>query len=194
MTFYFRHEPNSWKNTLKNTHFIYLLKKFHHVTNKTTSIKWTQESTLAIALGDWKPPAPPFVPDLRGNWSSFGRQGRGIRWLTWLSCASSASSSFYGSQSTVGLNDMKSTCKLLGHSLLRSLVRSHHSLIRLLRTARFAHALCCAHLFARLLPHSFRTSWERDFCLWFHSVSANCAALLSRFMGVNVGSERAMRL
>ena len=40
----------------------------------------------------------------------------------------------------------------LGHSLVRSLVRSHRSLVRLLRTARFARALRCAHSFARSLP------------------------------------------
>ena len=33
----------------------------------------------------------------------------------------------------------------------RSSVRSHRSLVRLLRTARFARALRCAHSFARLL-------------------------------------------
>ena len=36
----------------------------------------------------------------------------------------------------------------LGHSLVRSLVRSHRSLVCLLRTARFARALRCAHSFA----------------------------------------------
>ena len=40
----------------------------------------------------------------------------------------------------------------LGHSLVRSLVRSHRSLIRLLRTARFTRALRCAH--------SFPSSWD----------------------------------
>ena len=45
-------------------------------------------------------------------------------------------------------------------SSARSLVRSHHSLIRLLRTGRFARSLCCAHSlaplcsFARLLQCS----------------------------------------
>ena len=42
---------------------------------------------------------------------------------------------------------------VLGHSLVRSLVRSHGSLIRLLRTARFASALCCTHSLARSLAH-----------------------------------------
>ena len=37
---------------------------------------------------------------------------------------------------------------LLGHSLVRSLVRSHRSLVRLLQTARFARALRCAHSLA----------------------------------------------
>ena len=40
---------------------------------------------------------------------------------------------------------------VLGHSLVRSLVRSHRSLVRLLRTARFARALHCAHSLARSL-------------------------------------------
>merc|ERR1712136_322498 len=41
--------------------------------------------------------------------------------------------------------------EVLGHSLVRSLVPSHRSLVRLLRTARFARALRCAHSFARSL-------------------------------------------
>ena len=41
--------------------------------------------------------------------------------------------------------------EVLGHSLVRSLVRSHRSIVRLLRTARFARALRCAHSFARSL-------------------------------------------
>ena len=60
---------------------------------------------------------------------------------------------------------MKSTRRVLGHSLLRSLVRSHRSLIRLLRTARFARALRCAHSLARSLTHSLRSSWGSGFCL-----------------------------
>jgi len=66
---------------------------------------------------------------------------------------------------TVGPMTMKSTRRVLGHSLLRSLVRSHRSLIRLLRTARFARALRCAHSFARSLTHSLQSSWESGFCL-----------------------------
>ena len=54
----------------------------------------------------------------------------------------------------LGWNDMKSTRRVLGHSLVRSLVRSHHSLNRLHRTARFARVLRCAHSFARWLAHS----------------------------------------
>ena len=37
---------------------------------------------------------------------------------------------------------------VLGHSLIRSLIHSHRSLIRLLRTARFVRALRCAHSLA----------------------------------------------
>ena len=51
-------------------------------------------------------------------------------------------------------------------SFVRSLVCSHRSLILLLRTACFAHALRCAHLFTRSLNHSR----ERGFYPWFHSV------------------------
>ena len=43
---------------------------------------------------------------------------------------------------------MESTRRVLGHSLVRLLVRSHCSLICLLCTACFARALHCTHLFA----------------------------------------------
>ena len=46
---------------------------------------------------------------------------------------------------------MKLTRRALGHSLLRSLVGSHRSLICLLRTARFARASRRAHSLARLV-------------------------------------------
>ena len=45
----------------------------------------------------------------------------------------------------------------LHHLLVRSLIRSHRSLIFLLRTARFAHALRCAHLFVRSHIRSHRS-------------------------------------
>ena len=48
---------------------------------------------------------------------------------------------------TMGKMTIKSTHRVLGHSL----VRSH---IRFLCTARFARALSCAHLFARSPTHS----------------------------------------
>ena len=54
----------------------------------------------------------------------------------------------------MGTMTTKSTRGVLGHSLLHSLVRLHRSLVRLLRTARFARALRCAHSFARSLTHS----------------------------------------
>ena len=66
---------------------------------------------------------------------------------------------------------MQSTRRVLAHSLLHSLARSHRSLIRLLRTACFARALCCAHSFARSLTRSLRSSWERGFCLWNECVN-----------------------
>ena len=55
---------------------------------------------------------------------------------------------------TMGRMTMKSTRRALGYSVLRSLVRSHHSLIRSLRTACFARALRCADSFARSLTRS----------------------------------------
>ena len=51
-------------------------------------------------------------------------------------------------------NQIKSARWVLCNSFIRSLVRSHRSLIRLLHTARFARALRCAHSFARSLTHS----------------------------------------
>ena len=51
---------------------------------------------------------------------------------------------------------------VLGHSLVRLLVRLHRSLVALFRTTRFARVLHCAHLFTRLL-----TSLRRLFILCF---------------------------
>ena len=63
-----------------------------------------------------------------------------------------------GTVYAVGRMTMKSTRRVLGHSLLRLLVRSQRSLIRLLRTARFARALHCAHSCTRSLTRSLRSS------------------------------------
>ena len=71
---------------------------------------------------------------------------------------------------TVGWGNMKSTRRVLGHSLVRSLVCSHCSLICLLSIACFTCALRCAHLLARsaalihsLDPlHSFALSLTRS--------------------------------
>ena len=46
---------------------------------------------------------------------------------------------------------MKQTRGVLSHSLVRSLIHSHRSLIHLLNIARFTRALRCAHSFARSL-------------------------------------------
>ena len=43
--------------------------------------------------------------------------------------------------------------EVLGHSLIRSLVCSHRSLVCLLLTTCFVSALRCAHLLARSLTH-----------------------------------------
>ena len=65
---------------------------------------------------------------------------------------------------------MKSTCRVVGHSLLSSHVCSHRSLICLLRTASFARSRALLHSFIRLLTHSLWSSWERDFCLQIECV------------------------
>ena len=49
--------------------------------------------------------------------------------------------------------------RVLGHSLVRLLVRSHRLLIRLLRNARFARALRCAHSFAHSLIPELVEKW-----------------------------------
>ena len=50
-----------------------------------------------------------------------------------------------------GLKQTRIEMKVLGHSLVRLLVRSHRSLVHLLRTALFARTLRFAHSFFRLL-------------------------------------------
>ena len=60
---------------------------------------------------------------------------------------------------TMGRMTMKSVRRVLGHLLLRSLLRSHRSPIRSLRTARFT--LRCAHSLANLPTNSLQSSWER---------------------------------
>ena len=50
---------------------------------------------------------------------------------------------------------------VVGHSLVRSLVCSHCSLVCLLHTARFARSLCCAHSFACWLVRSLTPSRAR---------------------------------
>ena len=54
----------------------------------------------------------------------------------------------------IGSKQPRIGSEVLGHSLVRSLIRSHCSLIRLIRAACFARALCSAHLFTRSLTHS----------------------------------------
>ena len=74
----------------------------------------------------------------------------------------------------IGLDGPEIRTKALDHSLVRLVVHSHCSLVRLLRTARFAcsallaslaqhcfaRALHCAHHLARPLTLSLLSSWE----------------------------------
>ena len=62
----------------------------------------------------------------------------------WLACLLECLNASFHS----GPDQPKIQNEVLGHSLVRSLVRSNRSLVRLLRTARFARALRCAHSFA----------------------------------------------
>ena len=59
--------------------------------------------------------------------------------------------------------------EVLGHSLHRSLVHLHHSLVCFFRPAHFARALRCAHLFARSLTPLLERKWIIWwlFILWF---------------------------
>ena len=62
------------------------------------------------------------------------------------------------SRCKMGRTTMKLTPIVLGHSLVRSLVHSHCTLIRLLRTARFTRAFRCAHSFERSLARPLTRS------------------------------------
>ena len=59
-------------------------------------------------------------------------------------------------------NNQETSCKYWATC---SSIRLHRSLIRLLRPACFARALCCAHLLAHSLAHSMPSSWE---CEWLN--------------------------
>ena len=78
---------------------------------------------------------------------------------------------------TIGRITMKLTRGVLGHSLLCSLVRSHRSLICLLRPARFARALRCAHSLARLLTPELlgKQFMSMNRMRRFHAVSTHYA-------------------
>ena len=67
-------------------------------------------------------------------------------------CASNLISVHYG------LEPPKIQTAVLGHSLVRSLVRLHRSLVRLLRTARLARTLRCSRSL-RSLPRFWESRW-----------------------------------
>ena len=64
---------------------------------------------------------------------------------------------------TLGRMTMKSTSRVLGNSLLRSLVRSHRSGIHLLLTARFVLPATLIHSFVRSLAHFAAQGKETSF-------------------------------
>ena len=67
------------------------------------------------------------------------------------SAASAAAAAAVEAAARYGPDQPKTQMYVLGHSLVRSLVHSHRSLLCLLRPARFARALRCTLLFACLL-------------------------------------------
>ena len=88
------------------------------------------------------PNAPPYSPARYGKSTSLWDH------KSQLPCAERFPLfTFQNSEGTVGQNNQKYR-QVLGHSLVRLLVRLHRSLVRLLQTARFAHALRCTHSFA----------------------------------------------
>ena len=70
----------------------------------------------------------------------------------------------------MGRMTMKSTCRVLRHMLVRSLVRLHRSLIRLFCTACFAHAL------RSLTPELMgKRVTSMNWMSQFHIISTHCA-------------------
>ena len=74
----------------------------------------------------------------------------------------------------------------LGHLLVRSLVRSHLSLIRLLRTTRFARTLCFAHSFTHFAQGLARVF----FLFWTAVLYEECICLLVRLSHKSRNSEK----
>ena len=88
------------------------------------------------------------------------------------------------SRCTMGRMTMKLMRRLLGHSLIHSLICSHRWLICLNCTARFTRALHCAHL----LAHSLTCSWahgnkkhvdELNVSIWY-SFNRQCSVVLDK--------------
>ena len=79
---------------------------------------------------------------------------------------------------------------VLGHLFVRTLIRSHCSLIWLLRTARFARTHWCAHSLARLLTHSLPSSWERDLCLQIEFINRLVGLSIHPYVSPSVHHKR----
>ena len=84
---------------------------------------------------------------------------------------------------TIGIMTMKSTCRVLGHSLIRSFPRLHRKLICLLCTACCARALRCARSCARSLAHSLalelmgKSFMSMNWMRRFHTIATHCASV-----------------
>ena len=78
--------------------------------------------------------------------------------------------------------------EVLGHSLVRLLVCSHHSLVRLLWTTRFARAFCCAHSFAHF-AHSLargKMMSQNDLILSHSAPYFQALDLLTHYRIINI--------
>ena len=78
--------------------------------------------------------------------------------------------------------------EVLGHSLVRSLIRSHRSLVCLLRTARFARAHRYTHSLAHSLAHGKVNDWMPILSVFF-SICLGFPFFLFRFSDNQLGDR-----
>ena len=127
------------------------------------------------------------VSERANQWAQRSARAKRVGWSKWMS-----------EQCTVGqINQEYLQTEELGHSLIRSLICWHHSLVRLLCTACFAHSLAygtvnnwmaIVSVFFAVLDHSVLVS-PHDFllykipwllhCICFVSLRKNCFVLAS---------------
>ena len=97
------------------------------------------------------------------------------------------------SRCTVGWKTMKSTRRVLGHSLLRSLVRSHRSLTRLLRSLARSAALICS-LIPELIGRRFLSMKRTRRFYTISNHNAICAILSQMSWRARIEGDKKSRL